>query len=458
MSKIFVVVVATVVILSGEAVEQLCSVKKGSNACICKRITDEQNSIVTEADCARIDLETFPDQAQLVQDLNFLDLSHNNIANLDPQTKFSSVTLQTLDLSYNRITSVGDGFFTSIPNLRKLILRHNDITVLDDDNVFPIPKLLYLDLSFNNIKTLRANIFAPLVQLQVLDLSYNNASLGEWLAETPNSLRVSLGINPNISTLRLDNIGLKDLHNVSFNDYANLKHLSLADNHFTEVPRVPYSVEYLDLSGSGIEVLQAKELSYHSLKILKLERMKMLHSVHHYAFYNLQALEDLSLKNCHNLKEFNELVFGLIRRNTTLALRRLSLSGNGLQTLNSTYRFLFNNLDFIDLTDNPWKCDCDLLWLQEFDNLYRIDNVRCSSPFYLSSKNLFDIVDEDVPSCYPQKYGKKSHRVLIATLILLVLILSSLVAYLIYYTPNWYGKRSRGVGPQSPYSATPTQE
>jgi hypothetical protein len=76
----------------------------------------------------------------------------------------------------------------------------------------------------------------------------------------------------------------------------------------------------------------------------------------------------------------------------------------------------------------------------------------------MSSKNLFDIVDEDVPSCYPQKYGKKSHRVLIATLILLVLILSSLVAYLIYYTPNWYGKRSRGVGPQSPYSATPTQE
>ncbi|XP_044258711.1 chondroadherin-like [Tribolium madens] len=440
-----------------EALNQLCSVRKEEKNCICKRITDNEDLIATEADCVRTNFDYFPTSDQLPEDLNLLDLSHNSLTKLDAtETQFSSVTLETLKLSYNAINFISYGFFATIPNLRRLDLSHNNITSLDSDEIFQRnPKITHLDLSFNHIHTIQAATFLPLVELQVLDLSYNDHSLGEWLSQVPILSDSGLDINLNIMTLNLDNIGLKDVKNVFFSNYTYLTHLSLADNLFTEVPRVPYSLEYLDLSGSDISVLQAKHLSYHSLKVLKLERLKMLETIHHYAFYNLEALEELSVKHCHNLREFNELVFGALQKNEVTNLRKLSLAGNGLQSLNSTYKYLFRKLDFIDLTDNPWKCDCDLLWLQEFDNLYRSENVKCSSPLSLRSKQLFDVTDQNVPTCYPQKYGKKSHRVLIAFLILLVLILAALVGYLFYYSPNWWsGNRSRGIGPQSPYSTT----
>ena len=139
---------------------------------------------------------------------------------------------------------------------------------------------------------------------------------------------------------------------------------------------MPYSVEYLDLSGSDISVLEVKQLSYHSLKTLRLDRMKKLENIHPYAFYNLEALEELSIRNCNNLKEFNELVFGAMFKNMVSKLKRLSLSGNALQHLNITYKYLFRTLDLVDLTDNPWTCDCDLLWLQEVDNLYKSDKIK----------------------------------------------------------------------------------
>lgn len=378
MYKFSLVFVFTLLFFQSRTSDQLCSAKKGDNSCICKRIIDPEDLIVTEADCVRGNFADFPNSVQLPEDLNLLDLSHNSLSKLDVTlTKFSSVTLERLILSYNKINYISFGFFDEIPNLRKLILSHNNLNSLDSDKIFQKnPKIIYLDLSFNNIHTIQTDTFLPLVELQVLDLSYNDHVLGEWLTQQRTLSDTNLGINPNIMTLRLDNLGLQDLHNLYFSNNTYLTHLSLADNNFTEVPRVPYTVEYLDLSGSDISILQAKHLSYHSLKIFKLERMKKLESIHPYAFYNLQALEELSIKHCHNLREFNELVFGALLKNEKFTLRRLSLAGNGLQTLNSTYKYLFKNLDFIDLTDNPWKCDCNLLWLQEFEGLYKSENIK----------------------------------------------------------------------------------
>ncbi|EEZ97968.1 chondroadherin [Tribolium castaneum] len=457
MFKFSFLLVFSLLFYHNEALNQLCSVRKAEKNCICKRITDSEDLIATEADCVRTNFDYFPTSEQLPKDLNLLDLSHNSLTKLDAtETRFSSVTLETLKLSYNAISFISYGFFAEIPNLRILVLSHNNIESLDSDEIFQKnPKITHLDLSFNFIHVIQAATFSPLVELQVLDLSYNNHSLGESLSQVRTLTDSGLGINPNIVRLSLDNIGLKDVQNGFFSNHTYLTHLSLADNRFTQVPRVPYSVEYLDLSGTDISVLQAKELSYHTLRVLRLERMKMLETIHHYAFYNLEALEELSVKHCRNLREFNELVFGALQKNEETNLRKLSLAGNGLQSLNWTYKYLFRSLDFIDLTDNPWKCDCDILWLQEFENLYKSENVKCSSPLSLRSKQLFDVTDENVPTCYPQKYGKKSHRVLIAFLILLVLILAALVGYLFYYSPSWWsGNRSRGIGPQSPYSAS----
>mgnify|MGYP005983854733 FL=1 len=379
MYKLSAAIVFIFLFFQNGASDQLCSVRKTENYCVCKRVTSQdESSVVTEADCSRIHLQSVPSQDQLTADLNLLDLSHNEIQELDEnKNKLSSRTLQTLILSYNEISSISDKFFSEIPDLRKLILSHNKITTLDNRALFEnCQKLTYLDLSFNHINTIQIDVFLPLVQLQFIDLSYNDNALGEWLTQNSDFLTHKLGLSLNISTIKLDNLNLTDLGNLYFVNYTNLKHLSLADNHFQEVPRVPYSVEYLDLSGSDISVLEVKQLSYHSLKTLRLDRMKKLENIHPYAFYNLEALEELSIRNCNNLKEFNELVFGAMFKNMVSKLKRLSLSGNALQHLNITYKYLFRTLDLVDLTDNPWTCDCDLLWLQEVDNLYKSDKIK----------------------------------------------------------------------------------
>lgn len=365
---------------SGGALTELCAASKANDSCICKtQVT--LNSVISIADCASINLESFSDVSQFVQNINFLDISRNKIENLEIEDKLSLGELETFIISYNKITNIEAGFFDSLTNLQELDLSHNNLSALP--MLFQNNKnLRILNLSFNNIVSLQDGFFTFLTNLRNLDLSYNSPNLGKLLSSTPQFLHDKLNITPSLLHLRMDKIGLGELHIGYFNNFNNLTHLSLADNHLIVVPVVPYSLEYLDLSGSDFVQLQGKNLSYHSLKILKLKRLHLLKNIHHYAFYNLQALEELYISECRNLKEFNELVFGALNKNTILPLKKLSLARNGLKRLNNTFKFLIQQLDFIDLTDNPWFCDCNLLWFQEIDNFYKEDLIRYLRNYY----------------------------------------------------------------------------
>lgn len=327
---------------------------------------------VLSVDCAHTDLEKFPSDKTFEDDLFFLDLSHNSIQTLE--TPFDSKSLQVLILSYNEITELDDEFFIYMPNLTFLDLSHNKIKVFENADVFyGLEKLTYLDLSFNNIFELPSKLFSPLVNLQTLNLSYNNLT-NEFLDLGTLS---DLEISTSLTTLQMNKVGLQDLSNSFFDNYNNLKHLSLAHNNFQQIPLVPYTVEYLDLSGSKITQLAARNLNYHSLKTLILNRSRKLEKIDKYAFYNLQSLETLSLNDCPKLKEFNDEVFGIITKDMGLALKRLSLARSGLQSLNYTYSYLFDELEFIDLEDNQWRCDCGLFWLRIFNKtLHRHENIR----------------------------------------------------------------------------------
>lgn len=359
---------------SGSALTELCAESKVNGSCICKtQVT--LNSVITIADCASINLEHFSDVSQFVENINFLDISRNKIEKLQTEDRISRVELETFIISYNAITDIGAGFFDNLVNLQELDLSHNNLSALS--MLFQQNKnLKILNLSFNNILSVQDNFFTFLTNLRELDISYNSPNLGTLLSSTPQFLHDKLNITSSLQQLRMDKIGLGELHIAYFNSFNNLTHLSLADNHLTSIPVVPYTLQYLDLSGSAFVQLQGKNLSYHSLKVLKLKRLHSLTSIHHYAFYNLQALEELYISECRNLKEFNELVFGALNKNTILPLKKLSIARNGLKRLNHTFKFLIKQLDFIDLTGNPWFCDCDLLWFQEIDNFYKGDSIR----------------------------------------------------------------------------------
>lgn len=358
------------------ALDSFCSVDVFEKKCLCEKFTDETTTLPSSsANCNGLALDKFPDLTQFPNDLTILDLSMNGIQFLEVTGETTNNTLTKLILSYNIISDVSQDFFKGFSYLTLLDLSHNSLTILSVTFLEGLTNLQYLDLSFNNIKELPSAIFEPLAQLKSLDLSYN--PLGAYLFQSNNVLSNIMKVSTNLTQLKLNSVGLHDLHADYLNPFTKLTYLELQDNEFHLIPTIPYSLEHFDFSGNNITFVSASYLNYHSLKWLRLSRMPSLTSIHHYAFYNLPSLETLILTDCPNIQDFTDLAFGLASKTMDIHPTTVNLARNGLTSLNATYKHMFMRMKHIDLRHNPWVCDCKILWLQEFkDELFKSRDLR----------------------------------------------------------------------------------
>lgn len=132
-------------------------------------------------------------------ELEVLDLSHNDINYLYPEsfsfhpnlrhvnfarnrlpffpTQFIKdlVLLETLNLEANKISALEDEYFANMPRLRSLKLARNEITTISETTFQNSSQLQYIDLSHNNISELKDNVFNGILRLE-LDASHNNLS------------------------------------------------------------------------------------------------------------------------------------------------------------------------------------------------------------------------------------------------------------------------------------------
>lgn len=286
-----------------------------------------------------------------------LDYSYNKINNLNGT--LNSIRLIVLDLSYNEITTISDNYFNKLTQLTTLDLSHNKLGNINNDLFDKLIQLERLYLQKNELKSLPQNLFMPLHNLLRLDLSYNyidGIGSKDFLIDL-------IGLNSNVTHLTLNNVN-DTFDKQIFVLYNNLQEVSIADNNLNEIPLFPIDLIRLDLSGNNFTELKAKDFHYKKLKVLKLNRLRKLSKIHDYAFYHLTSLEELYIENCPKLRKFNDLAFENIENDVKLPMRRLSLSGCGLESLNQTYLHLFNTIDMINLQNNPWLCNCDIAWLK----------------------------------------------------------------------------------------------
>ncbi|XP_049882570.1 protein artichoke-like [Pectinophora gossypiella] len=243
---------------------------------------------------ARFDPKLFPSITKLV----VLDLSSNtgidytgtfdylaqlyelSLANVDKQFDFEHVInkiIKNLDLSCNNIDNLNSMFISNIQNVESLNLKSNKIPSINKLSFQNMQQLTYLDLSFNLISFIQPGSFLHTNNIRYLNL-HNNAltslqvSVFEGLSHletlnlSNNALR-EFGNNvlhniPHVKTIALDN---NDIENIQFKDFAfsEIHEVYLGNNPIYCHTLIEFKQNKINLPGYRFNVLAESLDFYH---------------------------------------------------------------------------------------------------------------------------------------------------------------------------------------------------
>ncbi|CAL4065382.1 unnamed protein product [Meganyctiphanes norvegica] len=251
-----------------------------------------------------------------------LDLSHNQIAEVQAKAFASARFIQYLSLKHNHLARLDDWAFGGMFNLKVLDLGNNELVALPRSALKDLLQLTELHLSNNSLSVLPPRAFGDLNQLQTLDISHNQLSLGASNLE-PFSGLIRLVV------LNLSHNNLMHLGPQSFTDLSSLQVLNLEHNHITHISDNTFegltNLHSLQLSENQLSVISGRSLDGLAvLTFLSLDN-NLLTSVDDDALDNCSSLHHLTL--AHNqLQQLPKAV------NHTPFLRILDLSNNQINS------------------------------------------------------------------------------------------------------------------------------
>ena len=220
-------------------------------------------------------------------DVEYLDLSGNNIRSLDPSTFTNLQSLETLRLNNNNIFNIQPGQFDGLHSLLTLDISSNEIsslTGLNDiptlryldassnslvdisDHTFPVdmkPNLVYLDFSVNEIATIDEGAFNGMIQLERLRLSNNKITNASALFVTfPKLIHLDLKYNEITSIASMQNLNASRLKRLDFDNNALTEVVGsqLASlDYDTELNFKANSINTVDLQGVQFKTMSFEE-------------------------------------------------------------------------------------------------------------------------------------------------------------------------------------------------------
>ncbi|KAI5698515.1 hypothetical protein M8J76_015398 [Diaphorina citri] len=307
--------------------------------------------------------------------LTKLDLSHNNLKELEP-TAFTNVPtllhlnlsrnahlsslpvggfdplkkLEVLDLAATGLKSIPQYQFDELLNLKYLCLAHNHLTEIPEMMFKNLLNLTYLDLSNNNIVNLRVGSLYGLPSMKRLDLSFNKLTTfkGDYFntKSKPNT--------SSLEELNLNNNELTYLFPSSFTIHSKLKTLKLAFNKFNYFPKeLILGLSYLqeiDLSNNQLKTIDDYDYGYlPRLRKLNLNNNN-IDAISETCFFNSSQLQIINL-SFNRLEKLPERLF-----NTLYRLKILNLNNNSLADLPDTIfeRSRIRMLEHISLARNQF--------------------------------------------------------------------------------------------------------
>ncbi|XP_053399907.1 leucine-rich repeat and fibronectin type-III domain-containing protein 5-like [Mercenaria mercenaria] len=205
-------------------------------------------------------------------------------------------------------------------------------------------------------------------------------------------------------TLIITYSGVQTVQNDAFSILSNLHDLSLADNDIRTLTADSFKgltkLRTLDLSGNTNCKLDKNVLTHISgLEELNLGNMN-LQNLDKDFFTNLAQLKNLKLY-MNGIKEIHQDVLAPLK-----ALKTLDLNGNRLLGLPVELKPMFNNMN-VHFSENPWQCNCQLLWLRELpgklvSSPIDTSEIICNGPKSLKYHSFVNVPESNF-ICIPPK-------------------------------------------------------
>ncbi|CAL4145413.1 unnamed protein product [Meganyctiphanes norvegica] len=274
--------------------------------------------------------------------MNNLDLSYNQLAEVQSRAFAAARSIQYLSLKHNRLSRLDDKAFRGLLNLKVLDLANNQLVALPRSALQDSVQLTELHLSNNSLSVLPPGAFGDLNQLHTLDISHNQLSLGASNLEPFRGLiRLVL--------LNLSHNYLMHLGPQSFVDLSSLQVLRLEHNQITHI---------LDDTFQGLANLHSLNLSENKLSVISGNSLSGLAVLSFLSLDNnlLTILEDDALDNCSSLQHLtlshNQLQQLPKAVNHTPLLRILDLSNNQINSFEGSDLEGLHHLRELDMSYN----------------------------------------------------------------------------------------------------------
>ncbi|XP_076806262.1 vasorin-like [Clavelina lepadiformis] len=328
-------------------------------------------------------ITTIPDGSlSRLKSLRLLSLSSNrlNDSAFKPSLFLQLKQLENLELSDNRLTSIPRNAFAGMPNLVRIYLENNKISSIDSDALKNMSNLLELKLSNNRLSDFPKIVACP--ALSRLCLGGN-----EFVRLRPDGLR-----QVNLEHLELSRNRLNQLPSMLFGGLSNMRVLDISSN---QIHRVPQIIRIMDVfHETTLRIISGKK----QLSIARSSPIcgnREFNEIPVLPFSDMTSLHTLNLS--HNpITTLDGNFLTNLRRMKTLDLGNLQLS-----TLSEGFVPRGVYLNFLDLTNNPWNCDCAISWLTNFMRRVRgafrnVNQAKCSQPPELTGRPLIALYQRDL--------------------------------------------------------------